>query len=195
MTQSSQVNPYAPSRLSGARPLEPADSLPRAPTAKVILATFCGVTISGGVFGAIAAMLVGLLGSGVPELVALIPFGMMFGAVVAGLVSIPVVFVADCLCLVVGSTSQGWRLGQIRWFGGVCGFMSGLLSFAIVIGLGPASLVFGILPAIFGAIGTILVSRLIARPGVIAPRSGDDPDFISPTEPGTLADQSQQHVP
>ncbi len=155
-------------------------------TAKVILATFAGVMISGGVFGAIAAVLISLLGSGIADLLAVVPMGMVMGAFIAGVFSLPVAFVAFCVSLMTFSISQGWRLDQIRWFGGVCGFFSGLLSFAIVIGLGPASLVIGIVPAVFGCIGTILVSSWIVRPRQAKPPFAEESVVTPATKPAPL---------
>ena len=164
MSQPNQVNPYAPSQVLSERPLDSSDSQSRVRTGKVILATFAGVMISGGVFGAIVAVIISLTSPAITALITVVPIGMIIGFFVAGIFLLPVVFVAFVVRLMTVPISQGWKLHQIRWFGGVCGFFSGLLSFSYVFGLGLASLVMGIVPAIFGCVGTILIAHWLVRP-------------------------------
>ena len=164
MTEPNQVNPYAPSQVSSERPLELFDLQPRVRTGKVILSTFAGVMISGGLFGMIAAVLIALRGVGIAELVIIVPMGMIAGAFVAGVFALPIMFIAVCVTFMTVPVSRGWTFRQIGWFGGVCGFFSGWLSFALLFGPGLASLALGIAPGALGCVGTILLANWILRP-------------------------------
>lgn len=194
MVETSHVNPYAPSRHCSDPPLESPASLSRFGTVRVVLGTIAGVVISGSVFGAIAATFIGLVDLRILELAALIPIGMLMGAMVAGFFSLPITFVVFCLCLFRVSPSQGWNLHETRWFAGFCGFFSGLLSFAIVFGPSIVSLVIGMVPAAFGCLGTILVSNWIVRPRRGTTLVTSQSPIGPTTATRTLADRSQQNV-
>ena len=164
MTDTSQVNPYAPSQVLSERPLEPSHIQPQVRTGKVMLATFAGVMISGGLFGVIAAILFALRDTGIADLVIIVPMGMIAGAFVAGVFALPIMFIAVCVTFMTVAVSRGWTFRQIGWFGGVCGFFSGWLSFALLFGPGLASLALGIAPSALGCVGTILLANWILRP-------------------------------
>ncbi len=91
MTDPTQVNPYAPSQVFSERPLEPSDIQQQVRTGKVMLATYAGVMISGGLFGVIAAILFALRGTGIADLVMIVPMGMIAGAFVAGVFALPII--------------------------------------------------------------------------------------------------------
>lgn len=166
MTNQLDPNPYAPTRLVGEPlPRRESDASPQ-PTVGVMAATFGGIVLSGAGFGMILGGIIAISEpSNITELVMLLPLGMVVGAVIAGLSGTATVIVLVCLSAPLVPLAVGWRLRQIRYFAGICGFLSGNLPVVLLDVRDPYSWLASLLPGVFGAAGTTLFVRWIFGAG------------------------------
>ncbi|NND98397.1 MAG: hypothetical protein HKN47_13835 [Pirellulaceae bacterium] len=173
------INPYAPSLIEAEDQSKPIGK-PRRDTVgagNLIWTTIGGVSLSGGVFG-LGVVVFGAIGTlafrggqGVPSggdvVFLFIPalmafaFGMLIASVLA-FVIVPVFYLA-----VVKTNRRDhvyrWTGGRVRIFGGICGFMTGWISIALISSFDPMALAFALIPGAVGLIVTMIVLNPMAK--------------------------------
>ena len=198
MTDSSPLNPYAPSHIEDDRPTQWIDGRSQLSpsTLRVVLATYFGIICSGSVFGAALGgfvIVAGAIGNGDGfaisgwESLVLFPFAVIYGGMIAGIAGVPIVGIGAFFGLLPLRGRPEWQRHQTRRFASVCGFLSGFLSVFTISGFSPWGLLLGLVPAAFGCVGTLLfVIKLVRHP---------DPETASKREPdATLVDPTLRNV-
>jgi hypothetical protein len=161
--------------------------LKQVPTLHILLATQGGIIFSGAAFGMIlAGMMAVATTSQLAEVVVLLPFGLVTGAVVAAISGVPTLIVVTCLSSPLVHLSKGWYRYQAFRFAAIGGFVSGVLPVILIDARDPYSWLACLVPGVFGAVGTLLFVRWI-----LGASRGDD--AIAPNR--TLVEASGENVP
>ncbi len=166
MSSPPEPNPYAPTALPGSRPpVQQAVDTKRASTWGIMVVTWGGIIVSGAIFGTLLGFLpIVFAAEELPEIMFLVPAGMIVGGVLAAISGIPAVIVVTCLSAPLVSLSKGWTRAQARRFAAVCGFLGGSLPLLLTDVTDPYTALLACLPGLFGAVGTVLFMRWIYGP-------------------------------
>ena len=187
MNEPNQTNPYAPTEW-GSRPLL-ADRarFNQVPTLRMLFATLSGIILSGAAFGMILGGTMAIATtSELAEFVVLLPLGLVAGAIMAAISGVPTLIVVTCLSSPLVHLSKGWYRHQAFRFAAICGCLSGILPVILIDARDPSSWLGGLVPGIFGAIGTLLFVRWILGTSPGNDASGPD---------RTLVEGSGKNVP
>lgn len=162
MSNPCEPNPYSASRCSGEPRRATKWRRNKVPTIALLPATFGGIVLSGSAFGLILAALTGLTsGNSSSSPLLLLSSGIALGVMISACVGIPVIIVAVCLSAPLVNLAKGWRPEQAIRYAMICGFFSGGSPLFIAALEHPASLLVGMIPGGFGAIGTWLFVRWV----------------------------------
>jgi len=164
MSNQREPNPYAASRCGWEPRRATGQARKRVSTIALLPATIGGIVLSGSAFGLMVAVLNGLTnGTSISSPILLLFSGIALGAVISACAGIPVVIVAVCLSAPLINLSKGWLPEQASRYAMICGFFSGGSPLFLAALEHPASLLVGMIPGGFGAIGTWLFVRWAFR--------------------------------
>ncbi len=171
------INPYQPPPKSSWPEDEPTNSF-AAPVSggNIVWVTIGGTTVSGGAFGAVS-MLIFTLGSWLiptpqstawPAAFGTVAMGAVVGLIWALVLSLFIAPLVYFMLMACDPTRRRWTGTRIRFYGAICGFLSGFISIGLPTmlassGLDPSAVAIALIPAIVGATGTTLALAPLAR--------------------------------
>jgi hypothetical protein len=125
-------------------------------------------------------MMVAVLSGGGAEMIWAVGIAIGFGAIYAGIVAVPVIFVGLLVSLPLRSGNLIWLPGEMRLFAIGCGFCAGFCSVAAPTRFLLEPMLFAFVPGTVGMLGTwIVVERMAIRRAI----KGQHPE---PNASGTL---------
>jgi hypothetical protein len=189
MSQTDDVNPYAPSSHAADPALaELAAVGGRVSSTSLCLWTMAACTVAGGLFG--LATLIFLVGSSLifdtdranmaplVDIMMFAGYGIVVGGFLAFVSSVPSVMLVFLGGMPWRSADHRWDSKAIGRFAAVSGLLAGFLPLPAASGMDPSAVMFAVLPAIFGC----FAARLLIIP--LARKARERPEPLSSQLPG-----------